>query len=251
MAWILLDYFIIVFSLFACDAFAFNFKGIFPSAAVNSKIPSLKKALLKEISANRKQPMSSGILEAISALETAETSNNYDIRKEDIEGNWALVFSTQISENKDRDDTIVDVISARLYKQVFKLAPFLAGNQETVSTNFQVTNLQNLDIRNGAVNNVVRIKLSKSLGIEINVDGTIRVIKEVNPFTLEVIFDKFSVCLRNSNIGGSDRNSDFTRKLVIPLPRPKGSLVTTFCDGDLRVSRGGRGGIFVAKRVGT
>ena len=36
--------------------------------------------------------------------------------------------------------------------------------------------------------------------------------------------------------------------LRIPLPRPVGSLRTTHCD-DLRISRGGKGGIFVLKRI--
>ena len=39
------------------------------------------------------------------------------------------------------------------------------------------------------------------------------------------------------------------RGLVVPLPRPVGSLRTTFCDATLRVSRGGRGGVFVLKRL--
>jgi len=37
--------------------------------------------------------------------------------------------------------------------------------------------------------------------------------------------------------------------LALPLPRPTGSLRTTFCDSDLRVSRGGQGGVFVVKRI--
>ena len=39
------------------------------------------------------------------------------------------------------------------------------------------------------------------------------------------------------------------RGLVVPLPRPVGSLRTTFCDATLRVSRGARGGVFVLKRL--
>lgn len=36
--------------------------------------------------------------------------------------------------------------------------------------------------------------------------------------------------------------------LRIPLPRPVGSLRTTHCD-DLRISRGGKGGLFILKRI--
>jgi hypothetical protein len=37
--------------------------------------------------------------------------------------------------------------------------------------------------------------------------------------------------------------------LKLPLPRPVGSLRTTFCDDDIRIARGGRGGVFVTKRI--
>ena len=37
--------------------------------------------------------------------------------------------------------------------------------------------------------------------------------------------------------------------LRVPLPRPVGTLRTTFCDEELRVSRGGRGGVFVLRRL--
>ena len=37
--------------------------------------------------------------------------------------------------------------------------------------------------------------------------------------------------------------------LKLPLPRPVGSLRTTFCDDNVRIARGGRGGVFVTKRV--
>ena len=35
----------------------------------------------------------------------------------------------------------------------------------------------------------------------------------------------------------------------LPLPRPLGRLRTTFCDEEMRLSRGGRGGIFVLKKI--
>lgn len=39
------------------------------------------------------------------------------------------------------------------------------------------------------------------------------------------------------------------RPLRIPLPRPVGTLRTTYCDAALRISRGGRGGVFILKRL--
>ena len=40
-------------------------------------------------------------------------------------------------------------------------------------------------------------------------------------------------------------------QVELPLPRPVGKLRTTFCDADMRLSRGGRGGIFVLRRIRT
>ena len=37
--------------------------------------------------------------------------------------------------------------------------------------------------------------------------------------------------------------------LRLPLPRPVGTVANSYCDDDLRVSRGGRGGVFVLRRL--
>ena len=37
--------------------------------------------------------------------------------------------------------------------------------------------------------------------------------------------------------------------LRLPLPRPVGTVSNSYCDDDLRVSRGGRGGVFVLRRL--
>ena len=38
-------------------------------------------------------------------------------------------------------------------------------------------------------------------------------------------------------------------RLRLPLPRPRGVLKNTFCDDTLRLSRGGRGGVFITSRL--
>ena len=48
--------------------------------------------------------------------------------------------------------------------------------------------------------------------------------------------------------GQGDRGGDSPR-LQLPLPRPKGVLRNTFCDDTLRISRGGRGGLFITSRL--
>ena len=42
---------------------------------------------------------------------------------------------------------------------------------------------------------------------------------------------------------------DVNDVVTLPLPRPRGEIVTTYVDGDLRLSRGSRGGLFVLKRM--
>lgn len=227
----------------------------------------LKKAVLSEISQSRRRRTEStknskaAILDAIRLLEEDTKNTKTTIKSENVEGLWSLVYSTQETKGIDKSDRLVDAISARLYKIFFKIAPFLAGGQEKVM--IQTTNRQNLDLRNGVVNNVVNVRLLPKLALEIHVDGTIRLMDEKtnfgdngNPLLLEVIFNEFSVYIevdndksRNSDSDSSNKDGRKRKKLVLPLPKPKGSLTTTFCDGDLRISRGGRGGIFVAKKI--
>lgn len=45
------------------------------------------------------------------------------------------------------------------------------------------------------------------------------------------------------------RDQQVGREMQLPLPRPRGTLNTTFCDDTLRVSRGGRGGLFITNRA--
>ncbi len=53
---------------------------------------------------------------------------------------------------------------------------------------------------------------------------------------LRVVFSQFSVQVQG------------LPALNLLLPRPVGELWTSFCDDDMRLSRGGRGGLFVLKR---
>ena len=46
-----------------------------------------------------------------------------------------------------------------------------------------------------------------------------------------------------------DSSEGSSRELRLPLPRPRGTLCVTFCDETLRISRGGRGGLFVTSRA--
>ena len=66
------------------------------------------------------------------------------------------------------------------------------------------------------------------------------------PRQLDVTFTECSFAVR---AGKNDAAPEGEGALRIPLPRPLGSLRTTHCDDELRISRGGRGGVFVLKRL--
>lgn len=222
--------------------------------------PVQKKSLLKAISAtrSRKALVSGGeglmndrltILQAVEALESeymvrSPPGNNPNTC---AGGEWSLIYSTkQPSSTSLLSPSVVDVVSGQLYKIFFKFAPFLAGGQEdSRGLVQQVSNKQLIDLVNGKVLNTVTLK---SLPI-LNKPATIKVCGEVEevldqggitvPGLLTVIFTEFSFII-----------GDDGRPVQLPLPRPRGSLRTTFCDSDLRVSRGGQGGVFVVKRMG-
>ena len=51
--------------------------------------------------------------------------------------------------------------------------------------------------------------------------------------------NEVEVCFISTTING----------IKIPLPRPIGTLTTVFNDGDIRISRGGQGGVFIVKKI--
>ena len=56
---------------------------------------------------------------------------------------------------------------------------------------------------------------------------------------------------RSTKTQQKEREEQESRELRLPLPRPRGTLCVTFCDETLRISRGGRGGLFVTSRAPT
>lgn len=203
-------------------------------AAVDAKADStttaeLKKALLRAVGENRGER---DILDAAAVLEAQ------NMRTAPVSGRWALVFSTQTARPSDSAaKSIADLpqeVSNAIYSVLFKVAPFLAGGQERRQKAFSVANEQNVDEAAGTVDNRVTLTVNGPLGkqkIDIRVFGTVRSTDDED--TLEIIFEGFELGLLPT----------------IPLPRPVGRIVTTFVDGDLRLSRGSRGGLFVLKRI--
>lgn len=73
--------------------------------------------------------------------------------------------------------------------------------------------------------------------VEIMVNGEVSTMEAGEAAQLSVTFTDFAIKLGRG------------MPVRLPLPRPVGSLCTTYCDADLRISRGGRGGIFVLRRL--
>ena len=105
----------------------------------------------------------------------------------------------------------------------------------------------------GVIENRVRVPLPSGLPIgsalEIRVDGLVAPTDAAGgEEQLRVEFTECAFRLLPKG-GGGGGGGGGARGLVVPLPRPVGSLRTTFCDETMRVSRGGRGGVFVLKRL--
>ena len=157
-----------------------------------------------------------------------------------IDGRWTLLFSTQIdsSASSPSDSGLAQALIDAIYSTFFKFAPSLAGAQSGGATS-KARNEQTVDLERGRVLNMVRIPLpvaGSSSAIVLEVHGSIATTHEA-----ELVAVTFERC----DIFGAGGD----RRLSVPLPRPVGSLRTSYCDNDLRISRGGKGGVFVLKRL--
>lgn len=142
-------------------------------------------------------------------------------------------------------DEIVQEVTKTLYSVFFKFAPWLAGSAETNRTGAR--NVQVVDVDAGVVRNEVELDVASlptlpMSTLTIGVDGEIET-EDALARRAFVTFTSFDVQLRFA------RGEAKTPKVSIPLPRPRGSLNTTFCDDSMRISRGGRGGVFILTRL--
>ena len=156
-----------------------------------------------------------------------------------IEGRWNLVWSTQDKEKKsNRNSNIQDLpalqmLSDNLYAVFFKFAPQLAGANSGQVDVSETRNEQVIDLQAGSIRNKVDIKNTPfpfpPLTIAVNGECALR---QGSPDVVDVTFT-------STEING----------VRLPLPRPKGTLETVFNDGELRISRGGQGGVFVCTKM--
>ena len=153
-----------------------------------------------------------------------------------IEGRWALVYSTQVDERKQlAAPGLPQAVIDSTYALFFRFAPALAGAEEGGR---RASNEQVVDLTKGRVFNRVKLAVpGRSTPVELMVNGDVEELAKGDPSDLRVTFTDFQV-----GLGGG-------APLKLPLPRPVGSLSTTHCDADMRVSRGGRGGVFILRRL--
>lgn len=212
-------------SLFIFPGARSLFWGAQPRRPSKEAVSLMKRELLVSIGSARREGGSAAGRDAIfSAVEKLEglAVNT----KSSLTGTWSLVYSTRASKASSSSSAI-DTLSNSVYATLFRFLPRLAGGAEE-SDGQLATNTQVIDMEAGTIENTVKIRRPFPLTLEVN--GEAR--QSEVPDTIDVIF---TACKVNG--------------LPIPLPRPKGSLCTTYCDDSLRISRGGQGGLFVVSRI--
>ena len=217
----------------------------------SSDVAAMKKELLQAVAASRKPGADATqtkrtILDRTVALESGvDASTPFG----EVSGRWSLVYSTNDDKGTPGlgplqgviDTDAIQQITSQLYKVFFSFAPALAGSTETGAKG--VANEQVVDIPNGRVENNVDVDLPWPIGgARIGVNGEVAA-NDPEGREVVVTFTSWELGPKPGGAGGDPPS------LRLPLPRPKGVLRNTFCDDTLRISRGGRGGVFITSRI--
>ena len=222
------------------SAFAFL---IFSSqAAATLRTSTAKAQLFQRIGDLRREPSVAARKAVLAAVEAVEASIDTG-EAAPVEGRWSLIFSTQVSAREEQrspgDSALLQALIDTTYSAFFKVAPALAGAQQDGATS-SASNEQWIDLTNCEVRNRVRVTLPFTKDrLEIRVNGDAKP-AGTDATNLQVVFRECSFQL---GAKGS------WPVVSVPLPRPVGSLRTTHVDDELRISRGGRGGVFVLRRM--
>ena len=241
-------------------------------AVLDAASPSLseaKRATLRAVSGTRKLPRectSKDVMLCVEALERVASAGRAETSKSilaPIDGDWTLVYSTKTSSGVvtraddlmiglgEIGESAIDAVTSALYATFFKFAPFLAGSAETNQRG--VRNTQKVDSLAGIVRNEVFVDaqlplpfVKNMIVLRIGVEGEVKLLGDLSGSRAEVIFTSFDLGFTSSSVNDDDRVEP---ALKVPLPRPRGTLDTTFCDNTMRISRGGRGGVFILTRM--
>ena len=223
----------------------------------SSSVDEAKRAVVRAIAESRRadgaMPTTASVRRVMTSIERLETFPS----SSSAGGRWTLAYSAKAASASGSSrsssnamaslgvsDEVIQEITRTMYGVFFKFAPWLAGSAETNRRGAR--NAQTVDLAAGAVRNEVELELDligpTTTTVCIGVDGEIRT-EDALARDAAVTFTSFDVRAR---FGGESSTSP---TLTLPLPRPRGSLTTTFCDETMRVSRGGQGGVFVLTRL--
>ena len=221
------------------------------SSSPSPSLSSLKRELLNLVAASRKasaidaRAKKREILEAVAKLEN-EAPDERELDG-DVQGSWALVYSTDDDENKamfmlnDANDKLVKDILDALYKFFFAFAAPLAGGFSGAETKKERGGVGELlrSIRNEQIVDLTKKRVENFVDLEILGRKTRVVVRgEIKPL------DEF-----NRKVQVTFTDWSFDDFVTLPLPRPTGGLENTYCDETMRISRGSRGGVFITTRL--
>lgn len=196
-------------------------------------VEGLKQAVLSAISDVRRARTPDARARFFLALEALEAERS-DVAA--IDGRWSLVFSTDGSAGRAGSGPADPLQEAfgRAYKVFFRFAPALAGGQDVAFLG--ASNEQLVDLAAGTVDNTVTVRPPVGRPLVLCVRGLVA--REGDSA------GSFAVTFTESELRTP------LGLLRVPLPRPRGQITSTFCDGELRVARGSKGTLFVLRRLG-
>jgi len=221
------------------------------AGASTASIQTLKSALLRAAAGTDRGKAADrnarvAVLEAVLALEAAAPARDAALDAAGLSGEWGLVFSGPGSreEAAAADTAAYEKRTGGLEGPVISfLAP--VGRFFVKSTG----TTQAIDAGSGSVHNIAAFRLFGGLDGELDVEGTVAPAPpgEVSPALAptcgrartDVAFTRMTL-----RLGGA-------RLFSLPLTafKPRGWIETTvLLDGDLRVSRGDKGSVFVAAK---
>jgi len=209
-------------------------------------IERAKSQLLATVSATRRsdrRAVTADVARAVLALERLGAG------AASASGTWTLVYSYKERGGEDAaleslgvSDDVVQQLTRTAYEVFFKFAPWLAGSAETNARG--VRNTQAVDVAGGRVRNEVDLSVGDDAVLRIGVDG------EIDANDNDTLARRVTVCFTGFDVQLRLARGDVTLpRVAVPLPRPRGELETTFCDDSMRISRGGKGGVFVLTRL--
>eukprot|EP00882_Tetradesmus_deserticola_P029537 GHRQ01033093.1.p1 GENE.GHRQ01033093.1~~GHRQ01033093.1.p1 ORF type:complete len:257 (+),score=64.17 GHRQ01033093.1:130-900(+) len=159
-----------------------------------------------------------------------------------INGRWALLYTLPDSAKGDVQRSALNTAMAAAYNFFYKYVPIIAGSavgrkadsRQTVKARGQ---FQTFDTKRGWVGNQARFEALGREGV-INVDGPAQV-------TPTQAGERITATFTEAELKWGSLRVPF----AIGVFSPSGYIDTLFLDEDLRISKGDKGSIFVARRA--